>query len=349
MKQLDNNIRHTFLMVVLCGLLLPTSCARWQKKDADTTPPPVNVRISIVDASSSQVTRTYVGEVEENSSLSLRFATAGTVEQVYVREGDQVRKGDLLASVDKQKAHNAHDAAKAALAQAEDGYTRLKQVYDQGSIAEVKWVEMQTNLEKARSMEAIARKQLNDCDLYAPCDGIIGSCNAKIGANLLPGQSAMTLLDVTRVQVVFTVPENEIASIALGDQGSIEVPALNNQTFTGKIGDRSLTANRMAHTYKVKIALDNNRRQLLPGMVCKVHLVQPNTDGFVIDGKAVQTRPDGLGVWCVSQGRAVRRMVEAGQFVANGVLITGGLTQGDTLIVEGQQKLYEGAVVNIQN
>ena len=336
-------------MVVLCGLLLPTSCARWQKKDADTTPPPINVRIHVVDASSSQVTRTYVGEVEANSSLSLSFATAGTVEQVYVREGDQVRKGDLLASVDKQKAHNAHDAAKAALAQAEDGYKRLKQVYDQGSIAEVKWVEMQTNLEKARSMEAIARKQLNDCDLYAPCDGIIGSCNAKIGANLLPGQSAMTLLDVTRVQVVFTVPENEIASIALGDQGSIEVPALNNQTFTGKIGDRSLTANRMAHTYKVKIALDNNRRQLLPGMVCKVHLVQPDTNGFVIDGKAVQTRPDGLGVWCVSQGRAVRRMVEAGQFVANGVLITDGLTQGDSLIVEGQQKLYEGAVVNIQN
>ena len=97
MKQSDNNIRQTFLMVVLCGLLLPISCARWQKKDADTTPPPVNVRISIVDASSSQVTRTYVGEVEENSSLSLSFATAGTVEQVYVREGDHVRKGDLLA------------------------------------------------------------------------------------------------------------------------------------------------------------------------------------------------------------------------------------------------------------
>lgn len=336
-------------MVVLCGLLLPASCARWQKKDADTTPPPVNVRIHVVNASHSEVTRTYVGEVEENSSLSLSFATVGTVEQVFVREGDQVRKGNLLASVDKQKARNAHAAAKAALAQAEDGYKRLKQVYDQGSIAEVKWVEMQTNLEKARSMEAIARKQLNDCDLYAPCDGVIGSCNAKIEANLLPGQSAMTLLDVTRVQVVFTVPENEIASIALGDQGTIEVPALNNQTFTGKIGDRSLTANRMAHTYKVKIALDNNHQQLLPGMVCKVHVAQPSTGGFVIDGKAVQTRPDGLGVWCVSQGRAVRRMVEAAQFVANGVLITGGLAQGDTLIVEGQQKLYEGAVVNIQN
>ncbi|MBQ7388599.1 MAG: efflux RND transporter periplasmic adaptor subunit [Paludibacteraceae bacterium] len=349
MKQVNNNIRQTFLMVVLCGLLLPASCARWQKKDADTTPPPVNVRIHVVNASHSEVTRTYVGEVEENSSLSLSFATAGTVEQVFVREGDHVRKGDLLASVDKQKARNAHAAAKAALAQAEDGYKRLKQVYDQGSIAEVKWVEMQTNLEKARSMEAIAHKQLNDCDLYAPCDGVIGSCNAKVGANMLPGQSAMTLLDVTRVQVVFTVPENEIASIALGDQGQIEVPALNNQMFAGKITDRSLTANRMAHTYKVKIALDNARQQLLPGMVCKVHVAQPSTGGFVIDGKAVQTRPDGLGVWCVAQGHAVRRMVEVGQFVANGVLITNGLAQGDTLIVEGQQKLYEGAVVNIQN
>ena len=349
MTQSNKIICQTLWGIALCGLMLPTSCARWQKKDADTTPPPVNVRISVVDSLHSGITRTYVGEVEENNSLLLSFATAGTVDQVFVREGDHVRKGDLLASVNKQKARNAHAAAKAALAQAEDGYKRLKQVYDQGSIAEVKWVEMQTNLEKARSMEAIARKQLNDCDLYAPCDGVIGSCNAKVGANMLPGQSAMTLLDVTRVQVVFTVPENEIASIALGDQGQIEVPALNNQMFAGKITDRSLTANRMAHTYKVKIALDNARQQLLPGMVCKVHVAQPSTGGFVIDGKAVQTRPDGLGVWCVAQGRAVRRMVEAGQFVANGVLITNGLAQGDTLIVEGQQKLYEGAVVNIQN
>ncbi|MGN0187020.1 MAG: efflux RND transporter periplasmic adaptor subunit [Paludibacteraceae bacterium] len=349
MKQTNTIHILTLLGIVFCGLLLPTSCSKWQKKEAATTPPPVNVRISVIDSLHSGIIRTYVGEVEENSSLSLSFATAGTVEQVFVREGDHVRKGDLLASVDKQKARNAHNAAKAALTQADDGYKRLKQVYDQGSIAEVKWVEMQTNLEKAQSMEAIARKQLNDCDLYAPCNGIIGSCNAKIGGNLLPGQSAMTLLDITQVQVVFTVPENEIATIQLGDQGKIEVPALNNQTFTGKIGDRSLTANRLAHTYKVKIALDNQRQQLLPGMVCKVYIPQSGTGGFVIDGKAVQTRPEGISVWCISQGRAVRRTVESSQFVANGVLITNGLAQGDTIIVEGQQKLYDGAIVNIQN
>ncbi|MDD6781922.1 MAG: hypothetical protein PUD89_03195, partial [Bacteroidales bacterium] len=66
MKQLHNLICQTLFGIALCGLLLPTSCARWQKKDADTTPPPVNVRISVVDSLHSGITRTYVGEVEEN-------------------------------------------------------------------------------------------------------------------------------------------------------------------------------------------------------------------------------------------------------------------------------------------
>lgn len=335
-----------FCLLLLAVLVV--SCGRFQKKQAVELSP-LPIRVAVVDTLYSGVVRTYVGEVVESSSLALNFAVGGVVEQLLVSEGDQVKKGDLLVSVDKKTAQNAYNVAQATLRQAEDGYNRLKKVHEQGSVADVKWVEMQTQLDKARSLAEIAAKRLNDCDLYAPCDGVVGTVNAKIGANLLPAQPALTLFDVKNVHIAFTVPESEIATIKLDDLGEVEVLALENHHFSGKITSRSLTANPIAHTYKVKIALPNENQQLLPGMVCKIHLPKKGESGFVVDGRIIQTRPEGLSLWCVKNGKAVRTTVESNRFVANGVLITSGLAAGDTIIVEGFQKLYENAPISIEN
>jgi len=309
----------------------------------------VKVNVCVMDTLSGENVRTYVGEVEENASLSLGFATGGRVEKVLVHEGDRVRAGQLLVTINRSNAQSAYNSAKAQLDQAEDAYRRLKKVYDQGSLAEVKWVEMLTNLEKARSLEQIARKQLSECALYAPSAGVVGKCNAKAGVSLLPGEPALTLLDLKSVSVTFSVPESEIATVPEGGEARILVPALQNRTLTGKISDKSMTSNPVAHSYEVKVALPNADRQLLPGMVCKVYLNNDKGAGFVIPAKAVQTRPEGLGIWVVRNGKPERRIVKVADYVANGVVVTEGVGIGDTIITGGMQKLYNGAEITISN
>ena len=305
--------------------------------------PPIAVQVMVTDTVSGSMTRTYVGEVEENLSVAVSFPVGGRVERVYVREGDRVREGQTLVVVNSATAQNAYNSAKASLQQAEDAYNRLKKVYEQGSLAEVKWVEMQTTLEKARSMEQIARTQLDDCTLKAPISGVVGSCNAKAGGSLLPGEPAVTLLDMGSVSVTFSVPESEIGSVKVGEDVYVLVPALQNKMLTGKITERSMTASKVSHSYQVKIAFANPDKSLLPGMVCKVMLDQPDNQGFVVPAKCVQTRPEGLSVWVVENGRAQHRLITSSQFVANGVLVTSGLHPGDTIITEGLQKLYTNA------
>lgn len=314
-----------------------------------TSAPPIAVQVMVTDTVSGNMTRTYVGEVEENLSVAASFPTGGRVERVYVREGDRVREGQTLVVVNSATAQNAYNSAKATLQQAEDAYNRLKKVYEQGSLAEVKWVEMQTTLEKARSMEQIARKQLDDCTLKAPISGVVGACNAKAGGSLLPGEPAVTLLDMGSVSVTFSVPESEIGSVKVGEEAYVLVPALNNKLLTGKITERSMTASKVSHSYQVKIAFANPDKSLLPGMVCKVMLDQPDNQGFVVPAKCVQTRPEGLSVWVVENGRAQHRLITSSQFVANGVLVTSGLQPGDTIITEGLQKLYTNAELIIDN
>ena len=335
------------MILAVVTLCVATNGCRHEAKQQERTP--VSVEVMLVDTVSGGATRTYVGEVEENLSVSVSFPMGGRVERVYVHEGDRVRAGQVLAIVNSATAQNAYNSAKASLEQAEDAYKRLKKVYEQGSLAEVKWVEMETTLEQARSMEQIARKQLDDCTLKAPISGVVGTCNAKAGGSLLPGEPAVNILDMGSVSVTFSVPESEISTVNIGDEATVCVPALNNRILVGRITDRSVSASRVSHSYQVKIAFPNSDKTLLPGMVCKVLLSQSDDHGFVVPAKCVQTRPEGLSVWVVENGRAQHRLITSADFVANGVLVSSGLRPGDTVVTAGMDKLYVNAECRMQN
>lgn len=321
-----------------------TTHAEQSSKDQQS----LKVRVLRIDSASTGIIRNYVGTIEENSSTALSFSTGGYVQQVNASEGQFVKKGDLLVSLDKSNAQSTYDVAKATLEQAQDGYRRLKQVYDQGGIAEVKWIEMETNLAKAQSMESIARKNLNDCDMYAPFDGFIGTNYAQAGMNLLPMQPTIILLDIGVVYAKFTVPENEISFVKIGQEGEVSVSAANNQTYKGKIAERGVVADALSHSYTVKIKLQNPQKTLLPGMVCKVGLhIDSDISGVVIPNHAVQTDIDGTYVWLAQNGKAVRRRVAIGDFAPAGVYVTEGLAVNDQVITEGYLKLSEGSNITV--
>ena len=333
-----------FFVMLLCVLL--GAC---KEKKQDVVRDPVSVKVLTLDTMNDVFIRTYVGEIEPKETVSLSFPAGGKVEQVFVHEGDVVRTGQKLVTVNRSMAQNAYNSAKAQLEQAEDAYERLKKVYEQGSLAEVKWVEMLTALEKARSLEQIAKKQLDDCALIAPRSGVIGECHAKTGGSLIPGEPVIAIMDVSSLMLTFSVPESEIASVEEGDVVDIVVPALNDMSIKATISERSMNASKLSHSYDVKVAMPGGINELLPGMVCKVMLKQDDGRGIVVPAKCVQTRPEGQSVWVIRQGKAERRLVHSSAFVANGVLISSGLNPGDSVVTAGMQKLYGGAAVIVEN
>lgn len=310
---------------------------------------PIKVSVAVIDSVAGGMTRTYVGEVQEDVSVSLSFPTGGKITSVFVKDGDRVTAGQLLATIDNSNAQNAYKSAAATLKQAEDGYKRLKQVYEQGSLPEVKWVEMLTDLEKARSMEQLAKKQVEECSMHAPVSGIVNKCNLNAGARLLPGEPAMTILDMKSVSVVFSVPESDIATIAIGSQALLTVPALKDKAIPCTVTDKGIVSNRISHSYQVKIKLANADGSLMPGMVCKVSLAGDRSGGIVVPAKAVQTRPDGTSVWVVRNGHAEIRYIQSAGFTAGGVAVAGGLTYGDSVITSGYQKLFTNAPVSVSS
>ena len=123
----------------------------------------VKVEVTRVKAAPAGQAGSYSGTVEEESGTLLSFAVGGTVSRVLVNEGDRVGKGQLIATLDAEQLTHNHASARAALKQAEDAYKRMEELHGKGSLSEIKWVEAQTALERARASEQMARKQLADC------------------------------------------------------------------------------------------------------------------------------------------------------------------------------------------
>ena len=247
-------------------LLLATGCTSPKKAH---TADPLRVGTIVVTPSSDIDAALYVGTIEEETSAALSFPVAGTLARTYADEGQRVQQGQLLAELDPTSARQTFDAAQAALDQAKDACARLKQLYDAESLPEIKWVEAQTRLRQAESAYGIARKNLDDCKLYAPFTGVIGKRQAAAGETVLPGVPAMTLLRIGMVKVRFPVPEQEIARLGTDSRLRITVAALGDRAFpAGKI-EKGAVANPATHTYDVRATLSNADGELLPGMVCR--------------------------------------------------------------------------------
>ena len=251
-------------LVTLVSLpILMTNC-QVKETASDNQEVSVKVKTMRVDSSEDQRVNKYSGTVEEASETALSFPVAGTIQEMRVRLGDRVTKGQLIATIDPSTMRNSHAVAKAALEQAEDAFRRMKELHDKGSLSEIKWVEIQSKLEQARSLEEIARKNLEDCRLYAPYDGVISEKMGESGLNVMPGVPVARLVSVNQLKVKVSVPETEISNIALSWEATIQVPALNDQSFKGTVIEKGIVANPLSRSYDVKIRIDNPDKSLMP-------------------------------------------------------------------------------------
>lgn len=333
-----------FVLAVSASLAL----AGCQVKEEKTGgPSPVRVKVMKVALSEQKTSGRFSGTVEEAAGTPLSFSVMGTVNAVSFRLGDRVEKGQLLASLDATSVRSSYDAAKAALVQAEDAYRRMKELHGKGSLPEIKWVEVQSKLQQARSMEEMARKNLKDCKLYAPFSGVIADKSVEVGQNVIPGMAVGKLLGVSRLKVKISMPESEIASVSLHQKAEIVVPALGSRRFSGMVSEKGIMADPFSRSYEVKIDVADAGGDLMPGMVTEVKLA--GADGgtvVIVPARIVQLDEKNRSfVWIDNNGVAEKRVISCGDFAGDGVVITSGLKVEDRIIVEGQQKVCNGTKI----
>ena len=293
----------------------------------------------------------YSGTIEASQTIPLNFRTAGTVEKVLVEAGDAVKKGQLLATIDKNDMQSLYEITQAKYQQAKDAYERLKSVHDQGSLPEIKWVEMEASMEQARSSLELSRNNLEKCSLRAPVDGIIGRRNIEPGMSSIGiVSSPLELVQISTVYVKISVPENEIGKIKKGIDANVIVSALNNNQYRGKITNISPVADAFSRTYEAKINVNNANLELKPGMVCDVTLnLTTEKELILIPYISVSKDKEGnpfVYLVNIAKKRVKKQIIETGTYYGNNLEVLSGLTRGQTIVCEGKEKLSDDTLIS---
>lgn len=366
--------KSTFILSILIITALFTGC---RKKEEQATKQPIRVdtEVAMVGANGNGIS--YVGVVEESEATAVSFTTMGVIKRMLVDEGQMVSRGQLLAEINASTSNNGVEIARATTsqakdmvkqaedtyAQAKDAYDRMKILHDNGSLPEIKWVEIETRLKQAenavntarmgvvsaQATEKIAHKGVADTRLIAPVSGVIGRKQLDVGETALPSQSVVSILNINTVKIKASIPENELKNIGAHTPSTIFVEAIN-KTFNGGHIEKGIQADVATHTYDIRIIVANPGNKLLPGMVASVifpTLQAESAANVYVPITAVQRQPNGGNfVWVVdAHKKAHRKVVKVGPTSGNRIAILEGLTAGDRIITSGTQKLSESSEV----
>lgn len=344
--------------MMLCSLtLISYSC---KKNDRPQAAAPVRVEVQVInaaDSASSPYGASYSGTVASEEESLLSFSLPGTITNIYVKEGQKVAKGQVIARIKSESLNDEKNIAVAELEQVRDLYNRLKKLHDQKALPDVKWVEVQQKLKQAENAVAISNRAVSDATITAPISGYVTEKMADEGQSILPSQPVVRIVNTGSLQVSVSVPEESIGRFGKDATAKVTFDALGDLTVSGSLAHKDVVADPLTRAYNVKFNIPSADGKILPGMIANVAVeglapaVGGKTSGdYVVPSKAVLLSADNRQfVWVVKDGKAVRKNVTANEFRTSGVAIESGLAPGDTLIIAGMQKVSTGTPVTTTN
>lgn len=332
--------------MLVCLAVMAVSCAD-NRNRKNIEKEPINVGVITVAQMSAQHYNVYVGEIHASGSAVISSNHSGILEDIKVEQGTHVKKGEILAEVVSKNVQASYDISHATLRQAEDGYERVMKVHKSGTVPDVKLVEIETQLAKARAAAKSSEESLEECKIKAPFNGTVSEVLVEQGVHVNPGSPILKLVDLSTIEITIPVPETEIGNIKIGQRALIDVPALDITGIEASVRLKGVTASSPSHTYKCTLVPDKKLGNIYPGMVCKVRLSEVSDDLLIrIPASAVEMDSEGRFVWVVRDGVVGRNYVTVDGYQEQGVVISSGLEPGEKVIVKGAAKVSTGMKVN---
>lgn len=307
------------------------------------------------------------GKIEAQQTANISTRMMGTITRMYVKVGDKVRRGQLLASISSQDIQAKQAQTNASIAEAQANVSNAQKDYDRftnlykkqsASAKELDNVTLQYNSAKARleaatQMRNEVNAMLSYSSLTAPFDGVVTQRMADEGNMANPGMPLLTVEQNTQLEVSATVSESDINSIKKGDKAQVEVKAIG-KTVECTISEISPSSQFTGGQYLVKLRIpEKEKKELYAGMYVNVFIpvtgkttTTENTAAILVPLSSLVNKDQLTGVYTISNSNtALLRWVRTGKIFADKIEILSGLAQNEKFIVSAEGKLYNGVPV----
>ncbi len=291
-----------------------------------------------------------LGTARANESVDLSVQQSGLVKEIYFDDGEQVKAGKLLLKLVSQEEDARLKALNIRLAEAQRQLVRITNLAQTNVASEQLLDEQQGQVKVLKADIDVVKSQLNDLNVFAPFDGVLGYRQISVGALVRPGDSITTLDDISLINIDFPVSEKYFSAVSRGLSVTAEASAAATTIFTGIIASVDSRIDPTTRSFVVRAELDNSERLLRPGMLLNITLLQNSRQSLQVPESALVPINDSHFVYLIdADNTAVKTVVEIGQRSPGWVEIINGVKQGDVVVVEGAMKLRPGSKVSLLN
>jgi membrane fusion protein, multidrug efflux system len=336
-----------FVGGLLCVLMYSVFGKNVQK-DPTLERKPTTVQVVLVERGPIARQTNLSGEVKAVDSIPIIIPIQGVVASIHFKEGEKVKKGDVLIRLDDTQVKAEFHEAQARFKEAQGAYHRSQELYRRGfgSSAETEKSLAQFNVSKAQLEKA--KHLMNQTKVTAPFDGYMSIRSISIGAFVTPNQEIAHLVSLDPLYVDFSVPESLYSSLTVGSEVSITIPGGDVLPYNAKIFAVNPSVDPISRNVMVRATLPNPDKVFRPGMFAKVSLPLGQEDNaLVIPEIAVTKEGDRSFVFVIKGGRADQRSVTVGLKEGEKIQVVDGLEEGEEVVTEGLFKLYDGAPVRV--
>lgn len=295
------------------------------------------------------------GDVATDENIIIYPEFSGIITKLYVDDGDDVSKGQILAKIDDGGLSSQLAQLEAQAALAKTTYERQKRLWEQNIGSEIQYLEAKTNYESMQNSVDQLKSQLAKTVVRAPFSGVIDEVFTEAGEVVNPGQSRLfRLVNLSNMYVEADVPENYLSQIKKGTEVKVNISGVEKE-IDGKVRQVGNNIDPNNRTFDVQIAIPNPKGMIKPNQIATIKLNDYTAqEAVIVPESTIQknAREESL-VYVLeksndSTGTAVKTVIETGYNYNDSIEVTKGLKAGQVLIVEGAKNLRDGQEVKFR-
>lgn len=364
--------KYAWLIAAILSPTVLVSCGGEDAGQQQMNPMAMAVPVNTIQVKQESVTGrdTYPATVVSLQEVELRPQVSGYITNIFVQDGQRVKKGQKLYEIDQnkyqagiQQAQASLQSAKANLARAEKDLERYERLAERDAIAKQQVDYARTDVQTARAQVTAAQAQVRSAStdlsysvINAPFSGTIGISQVRVGAQVSPGQPLLnTISSSDPIAVDIVINEGELGRFGNLQQGkqpdSLFTIRFNNgeqYEHNGKLVAIDRAIGRRSGTTTVRVQFPNPDERLVPGMTVSLDVLNQDLGNqIVIPFKAVTEQLGEYYVYVVQGDSVVQQNVELGTRVNSSIVVREGLKEGQQIVTEGIQRLRQGAKVQL--
>ncbi len=330
-----------FKFMPIAALLLLYSCGDEKNKQTEEEKVTPKVRIEEVKLVPVEQLSTFTASIQADAVNNIAPAIPGRIRRIHVDVGSKVSRGQTLVTMDAAN----YTQQETQVATLKRDYERYLGLYEVGGISKQQIDQLKAQLDVAET--ALANLGENTL-LKSPINGVVTARNYDQG-DLAAGLPILTIATINPVKVIINVSEGFYTQVVKGMEAKINVDALGDEEFMGKVSLIHPTFDPVSHTFPVEIQLPNSDLRVRPGMFARVTMNFGVNERPLVPDMAVmkQIGSDDRYVFVEKDGKAIYTLVELGTRINDKYEIISGLEVGDRVIVQGNAGLIDGAEVEV--